>query len=120
VPAEISRAVGVHCPGIYTFAYRDIRRLADLGDPRITSAFAPHISDAEREAINAADPTVQRVVALAEAMERGERVVVSWAYGRAFQEVTKMPWAPSDDGIEISTDDMVRPVERRPQRRCLY
>jgi hypothetical protein len=55
--------------------------------------------------------------ALADAMDRGETVIVSWSHARAFREVTSMPRAPCYEGIEISADDVVRPAaDSRPPR----
>jgi hypothetical protein len=50
------------------------------------------------------------MVALADAMDRGETVIVSWAHARGFREITSMPWSPCYEGIEISADDVVRPA----------
>lgn len=42
--------------------------------------------------------------------KRGETVVVSSVYGRAFREVHDTVWWRWCDDIEISADDSVRPL----------
>jgi hypothetical protein len=111
--AERIDVAGVSAPGCYATTRIEVRRRADLGDPRV--AMAENFSGAKKAAINAADPTVQRMVALADAMDRGETVIVSWAHARAFREITSMPWAPAYQGIEISADDVVRPADSGPR-----
>jgi hypothetical protein len=72
------------------------------------------LTDAEKAAINAASHEVQRMRALADAMDRHETVTVSWAHARGFREITSMPWSPCYQGIEISADDVVRPADSWP------
>ena len=98
----------VDCPGIYALTRTEVRRLADLGDPRLI--LHEHLSTGERSAINAADPMTCKLVALARALERAKPVVVSGVYGRPFREVTSSAWWSAADDIEISADDEGRPV----------
>jgi hypothetical protein len=108
VPNRERIDVSVVCPGVYAHARTEIRRRADLGDPRLM--LFPDTSAAKRRRINDASPNVRLLRELADAMDRGETVTVSWSYGRAFREITSMPWAPHYEGLVISADDAVRPA----------
>jgi hypothetical protein len=110
MPLELPGDVpGVSCPGIYPVTRAAVRQQANKGDPRLVPEYTPDWTDEERGAANDASFEVRKLRELADAMDRGETVTVSWKYGRAFREVTSAPWAPSDE-IVISPDDMVRPV----------
>ena len=98
----------VDCPGVYARTRAEVRRLADLGDPRLI--LHEYLSAERKAAINAADPMTRTLVELARMLERGKPVVVSCVYGRPFGEVTGAAWWPMVDDIEISADDRVRPV----------
>jgi hypothetical protein len=98
----------VDCPGIYARTRTEVRRLSNLGDPRLI--LHGHLSTREKAAMSAADPMTCKLVALAQELERGETVVVSSVYGRPFREATGRAWWHVVDDIEISANDQVRPV----------
>jgi hypothetical protein len=110
--AERIDVMAAVAPGVYATTRIEVRRLADLGDPRV--AMDENLTAAEKEAINATIPDVIERRALAARMDRGETVTVGWRYGRAFREITSMPWAPAYEGLVISADDVVRPADSGP------
>ena len=63
---------------------------------------APHLSEADRARLNATIHEAQSRLRLADAMDRLEEVTVSRKYGRAFGEVTRMPWFRDCDDIHIT------------------
>lgn len=114
MPTREPISVTVRVPGIYATSRIEIHRRAAMGDPRLHPEYTPHLSDADREKMNAATPAVQRVRSLAAEMDEGQPVTLPALFGRPFRAVTDTRWYQYCLAIHIDADDQVSPASDAP------